>query len=122
MILSSYIIHVQTWHDNKNRLYFTWFGGGGADGGEHLSLLLIISTAEQLTFLEHKLVTPLEPALALAAAEAAQVIHLPQHTHDQLWAANHLQARAALPHKQPKHTHTNQKLQDVCWILKEKNP
>src|SRR4029434_1758639 len=48
------------------------------------------------------------PALTLTAAEAQQVVHLTQHAHDQLRAPDGLQARAALPHKQPDtHTHTH---------------
>ena len=75
--------------------------GVGTDGGQHFPLLLVVHAAEQLAFFQHELITSLQPALTLAAAEAAQVVHLAQHAHYQLGATNHLQAGAALPHKQP---------------------
>lgn len=79
----------------------TRLGGRGADGRQHLPLLLVVHAAQQLAFLQHKLITSLQTAFALAAGEAAQVVDLALHAHDELGTADDLQAGAALPHKQP---------------------
>lgn len=84
-----------------NKASHTRLGGCGADGSQHLPLLLVVHATEQLAFLQHKLITSLQTAFALAAGEAAQVVHLALHAHDELGTADDLQAGAALPHKQP---------------------
>lgn len=84
-----------------NKAGCTRLSGRGADGSQHLPLLLVVHATEQLAFLQHKLITSLQTAFALAAGEAAQVVHLALHAHYELRTPYDLQAGAALPHKQP---------------------
>lgn len=79
----------------------TWFSRCGTNSSQHFPLLFIVHATEQLAFFQHKLITSLQPAFTLTAAEAAQVVHLAQDSHYQLRASNHLQAGAALPYKEP---------------------
>lgn len=79
----------------------TGLGGCGADGTQHLLLLLIVTAAQQLPLLEHKLIAPLQTPLALAAVEAVDVVDVLQHPHDELGGSDGLQAAAALGLEEP---------------------
>lgn len=80
---------------------FTRFCWCRTDSSQHFPFLFIVHATEQLAFFQHELIPSLQPSFALAAAEAAQVVHLSQHAHYQLWTSNHLHAGTALPYKQP---------------------
>lgn len=79
----------------------TWVWVVWADRAQQVFLFLIVTFAEQLPFLEDKLVPFPQLSLAHAAAEAAQVVDTLQGSHHELGRGDLLHAAAALGSKQP---------------------
>lgn len=96
----------------------TWVWVVWADRAQQVFLFLIVTFAEQLPFLEDKLVPFPQLALAHAAAEAAQVVHALQGSHHKLRRSDLLHAAAALGSKQParKRQHSQRERQIISCV------
>lgn len=79
----------------------TWVWVIWADRAEQVLLPLVVELAQQLAFLQHKLITLPQLPVAHTAAEAVQVVHTLQGTHHKLCGCDLLHAAAALGRKQP---------------------
>lgn len=99
----------------------TWVRVIRADRAEQVLLPLIVELAQQLAFLQHKLVTLPQLPVAHAAAEAVQVVHTLQGTHHKLRGRDLLHAAAALGRKQPAERRPKQRLIHFCQEPEEVN-
>lgn len=82
-------------------LELTGVGLVGAHRAEQILLLLVVSLAQQLALLQHKLVTLAQLPLTHAAAEATQVVHALQCPHHKLRGGDLLHAATALGCEEP---------------------
>lgn len=82
----------------------TWVRVVWADCAEQVPLPLIVTLAQQLTFIQDKLISFAQLALTDAAGEAAEVVNTPHSSHYELSRCYLLQAAATFGGKQPEET------------------